>query len=425
MPKRAHERRTGEELVQRKSRAVSLVSRSSSAKQSPTLDSDTSYKSGNYRLDWDSDFTSTERSEPDRVENSTSSSIIFKHWKTAATDNSAFKCEESGTRNWESTYRGKVGSSQSSCLWLSIHWESLRECSTKVESSLDDQMLEQRINVLILGLFMWTTMNVAMHSGENYNENLIVRRNPHFDELKTLFDITQKLILKQNHEILNISTIERHFTCYMTKYSSWRKQRYTSTQTQFFVWDGCRDIQRSRKSGKISINIFQESNGYKELFGIDRELLEFEWNISQHIHHYRFSMKFRINWKLDKQVQNFWKSNHLHVYAKRHRLGQEKITMNVIRFLSQLRMTQKDVRLNTCLFSVQDKKKNGMKRTSKNLKECGVLPHQFQKHRTSSVPSFQYVGSKIFVKRNKKRKYTIHFSAESLNAELLCRTIKF
>ena len=44
---------------------------------------------------------------------------------------------------------------------------------------------------------------------------LVAFRNTNFDVLKTLFDITQKLILNQKNEILNVSTIEWQFTSWM------------------------------------------------------------------------------------------------------------------------------------------------------------------------------------------------------------------
>ena len=55
---------------------------------------------------------------------------------------------------------------------------------------------------------MSTTKKASVHLGPNYNENLEVCRNTNFEELKTLFDITQQLILGQNFEILNVTTIE-------------------------------------------------------------------------------------------------------------------------------------------------------------------------------------------------------------------------
>ena len=112
----------------------------------------------------------------------------------------------------------------------------------------------------------------------------------------------------------------------MTKHSGWRKE------TQFFVWEGCIDIQKPRKIGKIlccpcdsdilglvhmscqcsctlispsrltkahctldtlvacfsiskdQLQYFQLANEYRELFGIDGEPIEFEWNIFPRTH---------------------------------------------------------------------------------------------------------------------------------------------
>ena len=48
-----------------------------------------------------------------------------------------------------------------------------------------------KTSVLILGLFMSTTMKAAIHMGQSYNENLEVYRNMNFEELQNLFHITQ------------------------------------------------------------------------------------------------------------------------------------------------------------------------------------------------------------------------------------------
>ena len=55
-------------------------------------------------------------------------------------------------------------------------------------------------------------MKAAIHLGENYRDNLFTCRNTNFEALKALFDITQKLILNQKHEIRHVSTIEWQLT---------------------------------------------------------------------------------------------------------------------------------------------------------------------------------------------------------------------
>ena len=86
----------------------------------------------------------------------------------------------------------------------------------KVSRPEEDQMvLEQRVNVLKRGLFMSATMKAAIHLGENDKDNLFTFRNTDFEALKTLFDITQKLILEQKHEMQQVSTIEWQVTPWM------------------------------------------------------------------------------------------------------------------------------------------------------------------------------------------------------------------
>ena len=134
---------SGEERVLAKSRSVRLNSSSLSANQSPILDSDTSHSPGNCRLGWNSDLTSSEKSRRDRSENPASSSQVwhrddnpFSRFREIDTrDESAFKYRETGTWSTESSDGDKVEKTQPRDLQYSKHWESLRKCSTKVESS--------------------------------------------------------------------------------------------------------------------------------------------------------------------------------------------------------------------------------------------------------------------------------------------------
>ena len=73
--------------------------------------------------------------------------------------------------------------------------------------SLRSFVLDDKINVLVLRLFMSATMNASVRFGPSYNENVVAYRNTNIKELKTLFDITQRLMLEQSFEILNVSTM--------------------------------------------------------------------------------------------------------------------------------------------------------------------------------------------------------------------------
>ena len=76
LSERAQER-TEEEPVVAKSKPVSLVSRTLSAKQSASLDSGASYGPGSQGLGRNSVFTSAEKSVRDTVENSSSTSQVL------------------------------------------------------------------------------------------------------------------------------------------------------------------------------------------------------------------------------------------------------------------------------------------------------------------------------------------------------------
>ena len=48
--------------------------------------------------------------------------------------------------------------------------------------------------------------------GQIFHDNLLTCRNTNLEELKTFFDITQKLILDLKNKILNVSTIDWTFS---------------------------------------------------------------------------------------------------------------------------------------------------------------------------------------------------------------------
>ena len=201
MSKRVQERRTGEEPVVAQSRPVRLISRSLSANQSPMLDSGTPYSPVN------SDLTSAERSGRDRNENSASTSQVWHKDDNPlpSTERSVREMSQlsstggTSARSTESTYRGKVEPPQSRDLLYSIQLrKSSRMVDKKVESLRRRPDSAGPVNVLIWCLFMSSTMKAAVHLGENYNDNLFTFRNTNCEALKTLFDVTQKLILHHN-----------------------------------------------------------------------------------------------------------------------------------------------------------------------------------------------------------------------------------
>ena len=63
--------------------------------------------------------------------------------------------------------------------------------------------------------FMSTTIKSEVHFGREYQQNLIACRNTNFEELKTLFDITLRLIVGNSLEILNVSSMICEFSPWM------------------------------------------------------------------------------------------------------------------------------------------------------------------------------------------------------------------
>ena len=55
---------------------------------------------------------------------------------------------------------------------------------------------------------MSSSMKAAVHLGPNYLANLEVYKNTNFEEIQSLFNITQKLIQEHSEEILKVNTIE-------------------------------------------------------------------------------------------------------------------------------------------------------------------------------------------------------------------------
>ena len=75
-----------------------------------------------------------------------------------------------------------------------------------------DEMLDVEVHGMIGGIFMSATMEAAVRLGPDSEEHVRTTNNPDFEQVKTLFDISQSLILNHISEIYAISTIEWNTT---------------------------------------------------------------------------------------------------------------------------------------------------------------------------------------------------------------------
>ena len=128
-------------------------------------------------------------------------------------------------------------------------------------------------------------MKAGIHLGEDYNDILVAYRNTNFDALKALFDITQKLILNQKHEILNVSTIEWQFASWMRstllhdrviKLSKVKVHVYSDS---VLCLGKMHRHTEAKEKWKDQLQYFKESNEDREFIGHDGEPFEFEWTI--------------------------------------------------------------------------------------------------------------------------------------------------
>ena len=69
-------------------------------------------------------------------------------------------------------------------------------------------MEAMKTNVLVWGLFMSSSMKAAIHLGPNYLANSEIYKNTKFEDIESVFNITQKLAKEHSEEILNVNTIE-------------------------------------------------------------------------------------------------------------------------------------------------------------------------------------------------------------------------
>ena len=57
-------------------------------------------------------------------------------------------------------------------------------------------------------MFKSSSTKAAIHLGSNYFANLKFHKNTNVEEIQSVSNITQKLILEHSEEILNVNTID-------------------------------------------------------------------------------------------------------------------------------------------------------------------------------------------------------------------------
>ena len=132
---------------------------------------------------------------------------------------------------------------------------------------------------------MSSLMKAAIHLGPDNLQKLEVYKNTNFEEIHSLFNITQKLILEHSEEIMNVHTIDSaSLSCTRSTLSHDQAIQWTQAEVRDFsdsvlclgkMWAQRDAI--TRWEGQLEE--FKMSASYRELLGIDGEAFEFEWNI--------------------------------------------------------------------------------------------------------------------------------------------------
>ena len=87
-----------------------------------------------------------------------------------------------------------------------------------------------KTNVLMWRLFLSSAMKAPIHLGPNYSENLKVFKNTNFEEIQSVFGITQRLISEHSEEIFNVKPIESA----ASSWTSWSSDQVDKSKNTCF-----------------------------------------------------------------------------------------------------------------------------------------------------------------------------------------------
>ena len=150
---------------------------------------------------------------------------------------------------------------------------------------------------------MSSSMKAAIHLGPNYLATSAIYKNTKFEEIESLFDITQKLLMEHSEEILNVICPE---------FSSPSWARSVSTCDEAIKWanaEVCVYVDSVLCAGQMKdspgaierwrgqVEGLRLYSSYQDAVGIDGEAIEFEWTFFQDFHRCPFFKKSKKIWR--------------------------------------------------------------------------------------------------------------------------------
>ena len=154
------------------------------------------------------------------------------------------------------------------------------------DQSSKDATKDSDKHSVIWGMFMSSTLQASVFMGKNYSDNLHSIKNTEDLTMKQMFDISEKLITEQSHEIFGVNTIS-------WKDSSWKYLPLVGDESVISLLHTKVNVFPDSVSclGKMNENTqsniawedrlmwFKSSPEYRALDKMDGKPMEFEWNI--------------------------------------------------------------------------------------------------------------------------------------------------
>ena len=178
-----------------------------------------------------------------------------------------------------------------------------RDWECQNQATQHSQSKSYKTHALIWRMFMSSSMNAAIHLGPNYVSNSEIHKNTKFEEIESLFNITQKGIEEHSEEILNVRSLD--FTHHhhgqdlhwsLMRRSSWRRQKLLRRFRSVCWSDGT----RTRSNRKME----RPSWRSQKVFVVPRrsgwsmeKQLNSRRKISQDFHHCLFFKRSKKTWR--------------------------------------------------------------------------------------------------------------------------------
>ena len=126
-------------------------------------------------------------------------------------------------------------------------------------------------------------MKAATNLGPNYVANLEVYKNTNFEEIQSLSNVTQKLILEHSEEILNVNTIHSTSPSWTRSVLShdqviqWTKAEVLVHFDSVLCLGKMNDSKCAIERCESQASEFKIFASCQKLTGIEGEAIEFEW----------------------------------------------------------------------------------------------------------------------------------------------------